>query len=420
MSIASQITRLQDAKVALKVAIESKGVAVPAEATLDDYASLVDDIEQGDVPSIPEKDVNFYDYDGTVVASYTADEFLELTSMPTNPTHSGLTSQGWNWTLADAQEYVHKYGMLDVGQMYITSDGKTKIYITLIAGRTTPQLAICPNGSVAIDWGDGSPEDVITGSSTTTRVFTSHSYATHGDYVIEIEPLDDATIGFYGYDTGPLETFQYTNCIKHIRLGRNVVLGKNSFAQASDLRTITMPGYITSLGESVCNKCVSLRALIIPINTATLGKTAFFQCYDLEIISLPLLLNSIGIQCMNTTSLRRSIIPPGITNIPEAMLFMNVKMLCVVMPDSITSIDKAAFPYCYTIKDIYCYAENPPSLGQSSFDSTPTDSTIYVPAASVDAYKQASGWSGVAGRIKPIIKDFTLDASKLDSGYKLK
>ena len=51
-----------------------------------------------------EKDVNFYDYDGSLVTSYTAEEFLELSEMPANPTHEGLTAQGWNWTLEDAQD----------------------------------------------------------------------------------------------------------------------------------------------------------------------------------------------------------------------------------------------------------------------------------------------------------------------------
>ena len=47
MSIATEITRLQAAKADLKTAIEGKGVTVPTNARLDDYAALVDDIETG-------------------------------------------------------------------------------------------------------------------------------------------------------------------------------------------------------------------------------------------------------------------------------------------------------------------------------------------------------------------------------------
>lgn len=47
MSIASEITRLQNAKTALKTAIEGKGVTVPSSTKLDGYADLVDSIETG-------------------------------------------------------------------------------------------------------------------------------------------------------------------------------------------------------------------------------------------------------------------------------------------------------------------------------------------------------------------------------------
>ena len=59
-----------------------------------------------------EKDVNFYDYDGTRLYSYSAADFAALDALPANPSHDGLTAQGWNWTLADAKTYVATYGEL--------------------------------------------------------------------------------------------------------------------------------------------------------------------------------------------------------------------------------------------------------------------------------------------------------------------
>lgn len=47
MSIATEITRLQNAKSALKSAIENKGVTVPSSTKLDGYASLVNSIPSG-------------------------------------------------------------------------------------------------------------------------------------------------------------------------------------------------------------------------------------------------------------------------------------------------------------------------------------------------------------------------------------
>jgi len=47
MSIATEITRLNNAKAAIKSAIEAKGVTVPSSTKLDGYASLVNSIPSG-------------------------------------------------------------------------------------------------------------------------------------------------------------------------------------------------------------------------------------------------------------------------------------------------------------------------------------------------------------------------------------
>ena len=44
-----------------------------------------------------EKDVNLYDNNGNIVASYTKQEFANMTVWPSPPAQDGLISQGWNW-----------------------------------------------------------------------------------------------------------------------------------------------------------------------------------------------------------------------------------------------------------------------------------------------------------------------------------
>ena len=46
------------------------------------------------------KDINFIDYDGTIVESYTMTEWGSVSALPDNPSHTGLVAQGWNWTKA--------------------------------------------------------------------------------------------------------------------------------------------------------------------------------------------------------------------------------------------------------------------------------------------------------------------------------
>ena len=57
MSVQSEITRLENAKAAIKVAIEGKGVTVPDSTLLDGMAALIESIEAGggDFSALPQK-----------------------------------------------------------------------------------------------------------------------------------------------------------------------------------------------------------------------------------------------------------------------------------------------------------------------------------------------------------------------------
>lgn len=60
MSIASEISRLQQAKSALATSITNKGVTVPTATTIDGYAALVDSISGGGVNMYDEMDAYMY------------------------------------------------------------------------------------------------------------------------------------------------------------------------------------------------------------------------------------------------------------------------------------------------------------------------------------------------------------------------
>ena len=185
-TIASEIERLHTAKADIKASLEAKGVTVDSAATLDVYDDYVDEIPEG---SSGYKDVIFIDYDGTVLYQYTAEEFLALTAMPANPTgRTGFVAQGWNWSLADAQDYVERYGSHCIGQMYDTVDGSTLINVTLDGVILNVGLVFSrysgSDSDITIDWGDGTEE-------TTAR---THIYASAGTYDIHIKTANGTKI----------------------------------------------------------------------------------------------------------------------------------------------------------------------------------------------------------------------------------
>ena len=161
-TIADKLERLNQSRIDIGNAVLSVGGTAKSTDGLEKQPSNVLSINQP--TQIGSSDVTFYDYDGTVLYSYTKNDFANLNSMPDNPTHEGLTAQGWNWDLSDAKTYVNKYGSLNIGQMYVTDDGKTRIYITLTEGYISPilQLYLNDNTELDIDWGDGSAHSTFT------------------------------------------------------------------------------------------------------------------------------------------------------------------------------------------------------------------------------------------------------------------
>ena len=211
----------------------------------------------GTTPGAP-GDITFYDYDGTIVTSWTLEELATKTALPDYPSHEGLTCQGWNWSLADLKDTNRK---MNVGAMYITDDGKTRIYIRLEEGRTSPMFGVCPNGTVTVDWGDGTTPDTLTGTSTTTVKWTqNHAYSTPGEYVIKLTV--DGTMGFYGdssssggsailrYSSGnDNRNSVYRNSVQKIEIGSGVAnIGYYTFYGCYSLASITIPNGVTNIG----------------------------------------------------------------------------------------------------------------------------------------------------------------------------
>ena len=175
------------------------------------------------------------------------------------------------------------------------TDGKTRVYIHLEYGRTSPMLGVCPKGTVTVDWGDGTEPDTLTGTSTTTVKWTpTHEYTAPGDYVIALTV--EGTMGFYGnsssntyssilrYASGAdTRNRAYQNAVQKVEIGEGITsISSYAFSGCFSLASITIPERVTSIYSYAFRNCYSLASITIPESVTSISNSAFQSCYGMR------------------------------------------------------------------------------------------------------------------------------------------
>lgn len=249
------------------------------------------------------------------------------------------------------------------------SDGKTRIYIHLDEGRLSPMLGCCPNGTVTVDWGDGTEPDVLTGTSITTVVWTpTHTYAAQGDYVIKLTV--DGSMRLYG------------------QAGSNLYSGLLRYSATADARNqlyqnriqkVKIGDGVVGLESAAIHSCHGLRSIAFGDEVTYIGGNAFYSCFSLESLE----------------------IPSGITNIPGNAFYGCRALASVTVPASVASIAASAFNSCWGVKfyDFTACAAVPTLANTNAFSGIAEDCEIRVPSALVEEWKGATNWASYADRI---------------------
>lgn len=351
-------------------ALAEKGVEVPKGSTSAALPELIGNIQIGS-PVVEKKDISFYDYDGTLLYSYTVEEANALTALPAGPTHEGLVFDGWNWSLEDVRSLTRP---MDIGAMFATDDGTTRIYLHLEEGHTNITFNICVNGTVTVNWGDGTAYDTLTGTDLTVKQWTPvHNYTFPGDYIIKLTVNGEAQLE---ESFSKIKSKQLRNSISKIEIGTNIIIGYDAFYFCSSLLNVTIPSSITSLGEYAFECCYSLLSVTIPSGVETLEEGTFYECLSilnitipksvtylsssvfelcasLQNITLPDSITRIGGEDFSKcSSLSNIIIPSGITWI-RGNTFQNcVSLSNITIPDTVTKISEYAFQGCASLSSI--------------------------------------------------------------------
>ena len=340
-------------------AIREKG---GTSSTLEYPQGFIDAIQNIGPAVLQPKDVNFYDFDGTLLYSYTFTEANALTSLPASPTRSRLTFQEWNWTLAQIKAYITAVpgARIDVGATYTTSSGNTEIDIVLTDNLTVVLYINVTSVSPALscDWGDGTSSSAI---SSTGYVHVQHTYSRAGEYTISFSG------GRFGFVSGSYVPFitdvaqrlangidqKMSGVVSRIRLGNNYRWIPNGIRCLRNLESISVPKGCEVPQRMSILRNDSLKCIVIPSDVVT--SDGFDRNISLEVVCVSPVMTSFCTQIfMADASLKNITIPTSVTTIGTYAFYEDFGLEKLIYPSTLTSVGA---PQLATISGYYSMFE---------------------------------------------------------------
>ena len=379
------------------LAVTENGTYIPSG--IDGYNSVTVNVPSSGGGGSTAEDVTFFDCDGTVLHTYALDEIQEMEQLPELPSRSGLICQGWNLTLEELKAHNRA---ANVGAVYITDDGKTRLYVKVAQETgTTVRLGFSQTLAygVTVDWGDGTPAQTFSG---TGGKVASHDYSQPADYVITLDVADGCTLGLGTNDGSDVMDGSAANrcLLKKAELGNGVTsIGSYAFRYCYSLTSVTIPEGVTSIGSNAFQYCYSLTSVTLPDGVTRIDNNAFYQCYSLTSVTLPDGVTRIGDYAFQYCySLASVTLPDGVISIGPGAFYSCSSLTSITIPGSVTSIGNNAFSGCSGMK-YYDFTEHTsvPALSNTgAFSSIPAGCEIRVPAALYDEWIAATNWATYA------------------------
>lgn len=384
MAISDELTRIQTAKADIKASIEAKGVTVPSDALIDQYADYVDEISGGGTKNYI---VEGAEYDPT--ATYRG-AFMPATQIVSADIPSGFTSIG--------NSAFNGYIRLKTFTIpnSVTSFGNSAFYgCTSIKTFTIPNT-VTSIGNTMIDCDANSNSlSYIEFESTTPPSITGSSFSNMKDKIVFIVPSES------------LATYKAAS--NWSTLADRILPSPNQSVQEMTITTKVQSSepykYLKQVFGSYLNLRNKVKSLSIdgvvrdPIDwdeNITGEHTISIKFYDDRFIPQWYEYSSIQIKI-------RSVTLPSTTQIINSGAFQEQNIITsVTIPSGVTSMGNAVFRNCVSLASVTVLATTPPTLGVNAFYGNASGRKIYVPAESVDAYKTATNWSSYAADIEAI------------------
>ena len=222
--------------------------------------------------------------------------------------------------------------------------------------------------------------------------------------------------------------FESANTLTEISIPYGITsIDEYAFRFCWNLTKVTLPESLQHIGEEAFYNCESLSEITIPNSTQSIDKRAFAICTNLETFKgkfatedgraliiddkivafapkgisaykIPDYVTTVGDMAFSHSNLAYILIPYSVTTIEKEAFDYCHELTDITIPDSVKSIGPFAFYGCLKLTSIFCLSETPAKGGMYMFDGNFYQQYIYVPSNAVEAYKSAEYWNEYATR----------------------
>lgn len=284
------------------------------------------------------KDVNFIDYDGAILYSYSWDEFRQLDTMP--PVPDGPHGIPLSWNYSSKERVLQEKNKCIIG---LVADIKDEKSIFVIKVSDNQLVSMWSSAVKDVDWGDG----------TVTKGVNQHVYQNKGYYTIVTNSdikCDRKTQFLYG---GTLLEAYYAN---------NMFGEYGGYTKA---KRVILPRETTLTPEESNKLCEYSDNMTgcLAISSRMVGEHAFFEC-NIDYVSLFVI---------EGYALRLS---------KYAFAFCD-KIHTIVIPENTIDILYGAFEGCTSLKKVYFPSElegiNYTAFARCNIDLMDFSVSTYIP-----------------------------------------
>ena len=363
-------TKLQN----IAVAIQAKDNG--GQMTVDQMAGRIEAIPTGS-PTVLNPALVLWDWEGTKLAEYSAEDALALTELPAPSTlpayatadHELLVFQSWNRSLVNIKTRVqnHDGETCNVDAIYTTMDGQDHNFWNSPRLDTANTISMQKRGTTSISNAAFQNCYSLTQINIPDGVTSIGSYAFQNCYSLTQINIPDSVASING------SAFQSCYSLTQINIPDSVTnIGGDAFHSCCSLTQINIPDGVTSINNNVFQNCYSLTQINIPDGVTSIGNYAFQNCYSLTQIN----------------------IPDGVTSINNNVFQSCYSLTQINIPDGVTSIGNDTFRNCYSLCDVLL--ESKPTLASiNTFSNLPTNYRNYVPRANLSWFETETNWSTI-------------------------